>query len=366
MTVFQHAFYGKESFWLHATRRGQYFEIDTTRSFSKTLYGQVLRAVASQRGEPGSRWPLYQVYKHSLQPAAHGAQAHHKQTSLAIASPLSKRGLESTKDDHLRYTHLRYNPKAGEVSASRAPMAPSGYQHRGAHGGSQRGWRSEEARTRRYDLWQARRRANRQDYRQWKSHQQDVALKVHGNNSPPPIHLKPTSQHRLQRSLKSAQKHSTVAVVNQTRSTNKHVSLPLPTGTPLNISTWNVEGLKEVAKYDMILSFCKTHKISLLCAQETKADSSYTFQKSGWEILLSGTPKDIHHGVGFFVSPALRSHARDFKPHSSRICELTLDTLPHPITIINIYAPSTIDPPEPDRTRKAHFWEDLEDLWIYY
>ena len=243
-------------------------------------------------------------------------------------------------------------------------MVPSGYQHRGAHGGSQRGWRSEEARTRNYDLWQARRRANRQDYRQWKSHQQDVALKVHGNNSPPPIHLKPTSQHRLQRSLKSAQKHSTVAVVNQTRSTNKHVSLPLPTGTPLNISTWNVEGLKEVAKYDMILSFCKTHKISLLCAQETKADSSYTFQKSGWEILLSGTPKDIHHGVGFFVSPALRSHARDFKPHSSRICELTLDTLPHPITIINIYAPSTIDPPEPDRTRKAHFWEDLEDLLL--
>ena len=90
MTVFQHAFYGKESLWLHATRRGQYFEIDTTRSFSKTPYGQVLRAVASQRGEPGSRWPLYQVYKHSLQPAAHGAQAHHKQTSLAIASPLSQ------------------------------------------------------------------------------------------------------------------------------------------------------------------------------------------------------------------------------------------------------------------------------------
>ena len=75
-------------------------------------------------------------------------------------------------------------------------------------------------------------------------------------------------------------------------------------------------------------------------------------------------PKDMHHDVGFFVSSALRSHVRDFKPHSSRICEVTLDTLPHPVTIKTIYAPSTIDPPEADRNRKSQFWEDLEDLLL--
>ena len=128
--------------------------------------------------------------------------------------------------------------------------------------------------------------------------------------------------------------------------------------------TWNVEGLRETAKYDLILKFCIKHKVSLLCAQETKATSSYSFCRSGWEILLSGHPKEVHHGVGFFVSPTLRSHTRDFKPHSSRICELTLDTLPHPITVFNIYAPSTIEDAEEDRRRKTSFWEDLAELLI--
>ena len=121
--------------------------------------------------------------------------------------------------------------------------------------------------------------------------------------------------------------------------------------------------MRETAKYDLILKFCTKHKVSLLCAQETKSASSYSFCKSGWEILLSGHPKEVHHGVGFFVSPTLRSHTRDFKPHS-RICELTLDTLPHPITIFNIYAPSTIEDAEEDRRRKSSFWEDLAELLI--
>ena len=125
-----------------------------------------------------------------------------------------------------------------------------------------------------------------------------------------------------------------------------------------------MEGLREVAKYDLLLNFCTTNKISLLCVQETKTNSSYTFQKQGWEILLSGTPKDVHHGVGLFVSPSLRSHVRDFKPHSSRICEITFDTLPHPITVVNIYAPSTVETPELDRERKSQFWEELEDLLL--
>ena len=195
----QHAFYGK-------------------RSDSKTLYGHVLRAVAPQRGEPGSRWPLVQVYKQSLRPAAHRAQPHSTYPTHPPVSPTPLGWAETTTGSHLRYPHLRCQPRLGLATASKAPVAPSGYQQNGAHRGSQRGQRSEEAQTRRYNLWQARRRANRQDYRQWKSQHQDAARKVHGNNSPPPIHLKPTNQDRLQRSLKSAQKTSTVAVINQTRS----------------------------------------------------------------------------------------------------------------------------------------------------
>ena len=70
---------------------------------------------------------------------------------------------------------------------------------------------------------------------------------------------------------------------------------------------------------------------------------------------MSGLPSSKHHGVGFFISPSLRAHVSDFKPHSPRICEITFATLPHPITLVNIYAPSTVDTPEHDRTQKAQF-----------
>ena len=123
-----------------------------------------------------------------------------------------------------------------------------------------------------------------------------------------------------------------------------------------------MEGLRESAKYDVILSFCKLKSVSLLCAQETKAESSHFFIKNGWEILMSGLPTDRHHGVGFFVSPQLRLHVTNFIPHSPRIAEITLHTLPRPVTFLNVYAPSMVEDPEKDRDRKAEFWTMLEEI----
>ena len=86
MTMFRYRFYGKEALWMHAMRRGQFFELDTNRSDSKTLYGIVLRAVASTGGGPGSRWPLVQAYRRCANTtgASRGLQ---RQTCLPNASP---------------------------------------------------------------------------------------------------------------------------------------------------------------------------------------------------------------------------------------------------------------------------------------
>ena len=148
------------------------------------------------------------------------------------------------------------------------------------------------------------------------------------------------------------------------RFASSNCSIPLPTNTDLHVLSWNVEGLRETSKYDQILSFRNKHNVSQLCAQETKAESSHTFCKSGWEILMSGLPSDKHHGVGFFISPKLRSHVSDFIPHSPRIAEITVNTLPHKITIINVYAPSQVEDPEQDRNRKADFWTQLDEIML--
>ena len=102
--------------------------------------------------------------------------------------------------------------------------------------------------------------------------------------------------------------------------------------------------------------------IHLLAVQETKSESVSTFCKSGWEILHSGAANSKHHGVGFFVSPSLRPHAHSFLANSPRICEITPQTNPHPITVFSIYAPSTVDESTEDLARKEHFWSRLDSI----
>ena len=64
------------------------------------------------------------------------------------------------------------------------------------------------------------------------------------------------------------------------------------------MATWNVEGLREMTKYDQIISFAQSRHVHLLAVQTTKRESVY-ITKSGWEILHSGASHSKHHGVVF-------------------------------------------------------------------
>ena len=105
-----------------------------------------------------------------------------------------------------------------------------------------------------------------------------------------------------------------------------------------------------------------SRSIHLLAAQETKSESVHTFTKAGWEILHSGSATARHHGVGFFVSPSLRPHVSNFLAHSPRVCEITIRTNPHPITIFSIYAPSTVEDSTEDVARKEFLWSQLGSI----
>ena len=310
MYIIKYSFYGKDSLWLYASRRGSSFELETTRSRreSPTLYGTVCRAVASRGGGP-------------------------KPDTTYVSQ------------------HLRYE-------------LPSGYQHREAHGGNtQRGYRSISSYQRRLQAWKSSRIEGRRDFRRWKSSLKDTTLRVHGGSNPKPlIHPRPTYVERFVKSAKSQGHNHHATHVHSMRSVMDKCTVPIPTNTAISLCTWNVEGLRETAKYDSVISLCRSKNVSLLCAQETKSESSHYFSKNGWQILMSGLPSDRHHGVGFFVSPWLRSHVSDFIPHSPRIAELTINCLPHKITVLNVYAPSLVEEPDKDRDRKSQFWSHLEDI----
>ena len=312
--------------WLYATRRGSSFELETAQRESPTLYGTVCRAVASRGGGPGDRWQHVKS---------------HDGMWRRWAKP----------DNTYVSQHLRYEK-------------PSGYQHREAHGGNtQRGCRSLSAYQRRLTAWKDSRLQGRRDFRQWKASLKDTTLRVHGGQNPKPlIHPRPTYVDSFVKSAKALPKNSYTTHVHTKRSVTDRCSIPTPTSTALSLWTWNVEGLRETAKYDSIISFCRAKNVSLLCAQETKAESSQYFNKNGWKILMSGLPTERHHGVGSFVSPWLRSHVSDFIPHSPRIAEITVNTLPHKINVLNVYAPSLVEDPDNDRDRKMKFWSQLEDI----
>ena len=186
----------------------------------------------------------------------------------------------------------------------------------------------------------------------------DTSLRTHGGHNPNPLmRPKPAAQKRL-----ASQSRRFSQGYNQLRFVNKPAAVPVPTGFQLQFATWNVEGLRETAKYDQIITFLNSKQIHLLAVQETKCESVSTFCKSGWEILHSGSCDSRHHGVGLFVSPSLRPHAHKFLAHSPRICELTLQTNPHPVTVFSIYAPSTVDDPSEDQFRKEQFWSQLDSI----
>ena len=65
------------------------------------------------------------------------------------------------------------------------------------------------------------------------------------------------------------------------------------------------------------------------------------------------------HGVGFFVSPSLRPHLSNFLAHSPRICEVTVHTNLHPLTVFSIYASSTVEDSTEDVARKEFFLSQL-------
>ena len=136
------SFCNKDSLWLHVQRRGVSFELETTRRESPVLYGTVTRAAASTGGGPGSRWHLFQYYE----------SLHQK-----------RRPPHHTYDmENLRYGTL--DPKDRYCNC----------QHREAHRGCSRGFRSELALERRWEKLVSNRRQGRQDYREWKRECKDA------------------------------------------------------------------------------------------------------------------------------------------------------------------------------------------------
>ena len=87
--------------------------------------------------------------------------------------------------------------------------------------------------------------------------------------------------------------------------------------------------------------------------------SSYAPERrfTNWKAKQTCSRRDFRAWKSHF-----RPHVKNFLAHSPRICELTVCTNPHPITIFSIYAPSQVEDANEDQSRKESFWSQLDNL----
>ena len=298
------------SFEVYAYRRGQYFLFCSDQSSSPKLYKSLRNAITAKRGEPGCR-------------------RHQK--------------------DHLLHCVM-----------SGMRVGSCGNENRDAFGGhSHRGFRSQEATNRRIQKRNDRRRDARQSYRAYaKGLGRDEA--DHGLLQPPPPQPKQAVYDRSKKLLKSSGCATNNASIS--RAVLSTAIAPCKfRSSALKLASWNVEGLREIAKYDQVFAFMQKHSIHILAMQETHSQCSQEFSKSGYLVLHSSSPQAPKHGVGFIIAPCLRPYVHSFLPLGPRLCSILVSTSPKPLHILCAYAPSMVQDAAEDKRRKTEFWDHFQD-----
>ena len=224
-----------------------------------------------------------------------------------------------------------------------------------------------EARHRRHQLRNDRRRRSRREYRKW------ISSVLEGGKftlAQPrrPLKRVTNSPDQLRRAYSSQRSHPTIGSraalcryyiqPSLLDMPSRHLSWR-PSNNLLTVATWNIESLIGLGKHQALAEFVIKKGLDMLCLQETKSTASNEIFAKGGKYLLSGTPTDPAAGVGFFVPAKTLPLVFDFIPFSSRVAALLLRTQPLPTVILTIYAPSMLQDSSQDLILKKIFWDEL-------
>ncbi|XP_072037645.1 uncharacterized protein [Amphiura filiformis] len=109
----------------------------------------------------------------------------------------------------------------------------------------------------------------------------------------------------------------------------------------LNIATWNVRTMNDCGKLDQVHMEAERLSLDVLGLAETRWTSSGQVNTNGWMLYYVGNDNVHQRGVGFLVSPKTVKSVLKVQPISDRIIMIRLNAKPKPITIIQIYIPTT-------------------------
>ena len=196
-----------------------------------------------------------------------------------------------------------------------------GNENRDAFAGrSHRGFRSQEATNRRIQKRNDRRKDARQSYRAFYAKGSGRDEADHGLLQPPAPQPKQAVYDRSQMLLKSSGCATNNASISRAVLSTAVAPCKLRSSA-LKLASWNVEGMREIGKYDQVFAFMQKPSVHILvlAMQETHSECSQEFSKSGYLVLHSSSPKAPKHGVGFIIAPRPRPYVHSFLPLGPRL-----------------------------------------------
>ena len=164
-----------------------------------------------------------------------------------------------------------------------------GNENRDAFAGrSHRGFRSQEATHRRIQKRNDRRKDARQSYRAFYAKGSGRDEADHGLLQPPAPQPKQAVYDRSQKLLKSSGCATNNASISRAVLSTAVAPCKLRSSA-LKLASWNVEGMREIGKYDQVFAFMQKHSVHILATQETHSECSQEFSKSGYLVFAEGT-----------------------------------------------------------------------------
>ena len=105
--------------------------------------------------------------------------------------------------------------------------------------------------------------------------------------------------------------------------------------------TWNVRTLQELGKLHLMLKEREQLKLDVLGLCETRWSGEGHFASGDKLVISSGSPDGGYGGVAVILSAAVKNSLLSYTPVSNRLLVVRIQATPAPITIIQVYAPTS-------------------------
>ncbi|KAJ2946814.1 hypothetical protein O0L34_g16138 [Tuta absoluta] len=127
----------------------------------------------------------------------------------------------------------------------------------------------------------------------------------------------------------------------------------------LRMGTWNVRGLLQPGKLEVVEKEMERCKIDILGLSEVHRRGSGHFTTSNGNMMYYGGAEDHSgNGVAFIIPKKLQNSVKGYLTPNERMIAIKLDASPVPINIIQVYAPTSLSAEEVS----DQFYDDLNTL----